>query len=335
MAYKPTTKRYGCIYMIVNIINNKVYIGQSVNYKARKQTHKRNLINNCHDNPYLQSDFNLYGLDSFKFVIIEDHVAVNELLTREDYWIEYYGGINSDNTYNQENSQTLSETTKQKISENIIGANNGMYGKHHTSEVKRAISEKNTGNIRTKSTIYKWRASMLKNCRFTTRQHVSKATALKISKALKQYYKVSDEKKLQIYNNFLACDNLYQLHEIFNDISVARLGRIVKEVAGSEYNNVMQIKRSRIGKRVNPGRPQTAKSKEKIRQTIKENGGRAGEKNGHYGKRKYSEDVVAKLRREYDLYGDYKKVIELNPQVSKYAVKYLVEYGIPYKPKFK
>lgn len=35
------------------------------------------------------------------------------------------------------------------------------------------------------------------------------------------------------------------------------------------------------------------------------------------------------------VHGDYKKVIELNPQVSKYAVKYLIEYGIPYKPNSK
>lgn len=58
------------IYSIKNIINNKRYIGQTVNIKKRKSYHFWSLNNNRHFNSKLQNDFNKYGFDNFEFKIL-------------------------------------------------------------------------------------------------------------------------------------------------------------------------------------------------------------------------------------------------------------------------
>ena len=59
------------IYKIENVKNNKVYIGSAVNLHKRKCEHFLHLKNNYHVNNYLQSSFNKYGINCFKFIVIE------------------------------------------------------------------------------------------------------------------------------------------------------------------------------------------------------------------------------------------------------------------------
>ena len=82
------------IYKIENLINGKVYIGQSVNIEERWQSHKAIVINKANSYKttlqyplYLALD--KYGLENFKFEIIEE-CGLNELDEREQYWISYF-----------------------------------------------------------------------------------------------------------------------------------------------------------------------------------------------------------------------------------------------------
>jgi group I intron endonuclease len=62
----------GCgIYKILNIKNNKVYVGSSINLSNREYKHFWMLTNNSHDNLYLQNSFNKFGKDFFKFEVLE------------------------------------------------------------------------------------------------------------------------------------------------------------------------------------------------------------------------------------------------------------------------
>lgn len=87
------------IYCIENLVNGKKYIGQSCNLDWRWYDHKRRLIKQRHDNKHLQASCNKYGIDNFKFDIIEycDEDKLNE---REIYWISYYNTYLGDG-YNQ------------------------------------------------------------------------------------------------------------------------------------------------------------------------------------------------------------------------------------------
>lgn len=60
------------IYTIQNDITGRIYLGSSVNLKARAQTHIRELRKGVHVNTHLQNSWNKYGEDAFSFrTIIE------------------------------------------------------------------------------------------------------------------------------------------------------------------------------------------------------------------------------------------------------------------------
>lgn len=88
-------KKY--IYKIINIINNKCYIGQSKDYEKRWKEHKYLLNNNKHDNKHLQNAWNKYGEKNFKIEVIEYVKNYNE---REIYWISFYNSTNEQYGYN-------------------------------------------------------------------------------------------------------------------------------------------------------------------------------------------------------------------------------------------
>jgi group I intron endonuclease len=60
-----------CIYLIINLQNNKIYIGSAVNFNKRKNYHLSYLRRNKHINYKLQNDFNIYGEEWFVFKIFK------------------------------------------------------------------------------------------------------------------------------------------------------------------------------------------------------------------------------------------------------------------------
>lgn len=83
------------IYKITNLINNKVYIGQSVDIAKRWSAHKHPQNN---EKTALQAAFHKYGIENFQFEIIEE-CKEDELNDKEMYWIEFYNSYN-DGGYN-------------------------------------------------------------------------------------------------------------------------------------------------------------------------------------------------------------------------------------------
>ena len=87
------------IYKITNLKNNKVYIGQSIDIKARWNNHKLELKKNTHRNSHLQNAFNKYGEEAFEFRILEETFEEN-LDNAEEYWIDYFDSTNPRKGYN-------------------------------------------------------------------------------------------------------------------------------------------------------------------------------------------------------------------------------------------
>lgn len=65
----------GYIYKIINNINGKVYVGQTININRRKNAHYNQLKNKKHHNKVLQKDFLLYGEDNFSFYYKEYEIS--------------------------------------------------------------------------------------------------------------------------------------------------------------------------------------------------------------------------------------------------------------------
>lgn len=75
------------IYKIINLINNKIYIGSAINLKRREYEHFRMLEKNIHYNDYLQRSYNKYKQENFKFEIIT-LCNKEELINLEQYYID-------------------------------------------------------------------------------------------------------------------------------------------------------------------------------------------------------------------------------------------------------
>lgn len=105
------------IYKITNIINNKSYIGQSVDIHRRWRQEKEdsnNVNNHSYDYPLMRA-FRKYGIDNFNFEILEE-CEIDKLNEREIYWIDFY------NTFFQGYNQTLGgDATSRQPKEKIIG----------------------------------------------------------------------------------------------------------------------------------------------------------------------------------------------------------------------
>jgi group I intron endonuclease len=75
------------IYKIINIKNNKIYIGSSADIHKRWCQHKTSLNKNKHCNKHLQAAWNKYGEESFKFEIVELVDDEEVLFSAEQKWI--------------------------------------------------------------------------------------------------------------------------------------------------------------------------------------------------------------------------------------------------------
>lgn len=90
-------KNIYCIYYIKNIINDKMYIGQTKNIKRRRLSHYGKLSKGYHPNYKLQDDWNKYGGNSFKITVLE-YCDESEVNKREMYYISLFNSV--DDGYN-------------------------------------------------------------------------------------------------------------------------------------------------------------------------------------------------------------------------------------------
>ena len=87
----PMNTRISGIYMIVNEISGKLYIGSSADCQTRWRDHQHRLRTGKRlDNQHLQSAWNLYGESAFRFEIVEIVSDTQKLVEREQAWIDKY-----------------------------------------------------------------------------------------------------------------------------------------------------------------------------------------------------------------------------------------------------
>lgn len=148
------------IYKIINITNNKFYIGSAKNINKRWIRHRCDLNLNCHQNRFLQRAYNKNLKVDFILEILE-YCEVEKLIQREQYYIdnlkpEYNLTPTAGSSLGVKHSaetrkrmslakQQMTEETKRKMSE----ANKG---RKLSEEHKRRISEGRKGRKFTEET---------------------------------------------------------------------------------------------------------------------------------------------------------------------------------------
>lgn len=80
------------IYIIRNVVNEKFYVGSTINQRERFRTHRSKLRRNAHHCAHLQAAWNKYGEDCFKFEVISVVASVELLQAAEDLWLAEHVG---------------------------------------------------------------------------------------------------------------------------------------------------------------------------------------------------------------------------------------------------
>lgn len=104
------------IYQILNLTNQKCYVGSSKDIIRRFSWHRGMLKRNKHTNKHLKNAWNKDLENNFIFRILEivDNPTKERLEEREDYWIDYYDSTNEGRGYNKQKAQQGSFSEKWK-----------------------------------------------------------------------------------------------------------------------------------------------------------------------------------------------------------------------------
>jgi group I intron endonuclease len=150
------------IYKIINVVNNKFYVGSTTNKKVRFRQHRNLLRGNRHHCKHLQASWNKYGEDKFEFVVVEIVSEGMSLQQVEDiYLLQHVGqpmcynsGYSSDAPWRNAPPQAtpnfgkvMAQQQKEKISEALKEFyaadyfNHPRVGKKHTEETKLKIKQ--------------------------------------------------------------------------------------------------------------------------------------------------------------------------------------------------
>ena len=134
------------IYCIKNLVNGKRYIGKSKDLECRIYGINEN-IEGYYRNDHLTNSIIKYGIQNFSAEIIEE-CALEELNSREIYWISHYKTSNPMFGYNKTlggDGGNFTEEIKNKISNTL--RNKYPHGEHymqgfkHTVETKEKMSQ--------------------------------------------------------------------------------------------------------------------------------------------------------------------------------------------------
>lgn len=174
------------LYLITNIVTNKMYCGQTMGaLEDRWSKHKQAVGKKNHP---LYNAMKGYGIDQFRVEVIDWAQSIEELNTLEEQFIAIHDLTNRENGYNlqsggknkkqhQDTIRKMSSSKrkdwsnpeyKEKVSKSMkgklrskeskakmalgqLGAGNNFFGRKHSEETKKRISE---SNKRTKNAKY-------------------------------------------------------------------------------------------------------------------------------------------------------------------------------------
>lgn len=159
---------FPCIYLWTNLVNNKVYIGQTQNFYQRMQQYysKR-------EKRYINLALSKYGFDNFDIDILEKDISIADLDKYEQYWMDYYESYDLEKGYNickeagttrgyhhtDEDKHKMSEIVKKRLREHPEyikrGSDNPMFGKKASAETRAKISAGLKGNQNAKGKTWK------------------------------------------------------------------------------------------------------------------------------------------------------------------------------------
>ncbi len=166
-------KQYGFVYMTINKIDGKKYIGKCV--YTRQNDWQKYLGSGV----YLKRAIQKHGKQSFERIILEEAENEESLRLLEEKYISLHDAVNSPDYYNLKmtsiggdtfNCSSDIERTRKLKADNMSGAKNHQYGKKKTKTMIQAVKMKNSSAIEVDNVRYSSlsEASSLLNLKVTT-----------------------------------------------------------------------------------------------------------------------------------------------------------------------
>jgi group I intron endonuclease len=138
-----TATKVCTIYILINNVSGKVYIGQTWRTLKERFGSDGKSYKACN---YLYSAIQKYGWNNFEHRKLTVELSQDGANAAEDFFINLYRSRDPNYGYNIRGGGStgrLSEETKRKLSLLNSGENNSFFGKQHTPESKQKVS-KNT-----------------------------------------------------------------------------------------------------------------------------------------------------------------------------------------------
>lgn len=181
------TKQQSGVYEIRNLVNGKRYVGSAADLRKRFKNHRTDLNCGRHGNLHLRRAWAKYGTSSFTFEVLEV-CQPNDLLRREQFWIDHYDAYRSGYNRRPRAESNLGikwpEETRRKMGLAHIGNKNGL-GYRHSAEAKARMSETRKGRRHTEDA--KSRMSVAQRA---LNKHNGPETRAKLSAATKEQFRI-------------------------------------------------------------------------------------------------------------------------------------------------
>lgn len=139
-------KKKWCVYLHINKINGKIYVGQTCKTPRARWQNGTGYRTQTH----FWASICKYGWDNFEHRIVASDLTQREANLIEKMLIERLDTMNPEKGYNKDSGgngrRFVSEETRRKISLSHIGEKNPMYGKHMSEENKQVCRERWKGS---------------------------------------------------------------------------------------------------------------------------------------------------------------------------------------------
>lgn len=161
------------IYKTTNLVNGKQYIGRD----------SHNNPNYLGSGTLLKKAIKKYGKENFKKEILESCETNDELVMREEYWLNYYDAGNNPLFYNLHNKSIGCGAGEQHPFYGKRGNSHPNFGRKHSKETRNKMSLGQTGKIRSEETRKKMGDSNRGEKHYLYGKSPSDETRMKLSEA--------------------------------------------------------------------------------------------------------------------------------------------------------
>lgn len=148
------------IYKATNKINNKIYIGQTIqDFKVRRRQHENSYLypSSVGSRGIFSRAINKYGKENFEWEVIDRADSLEELNEKEEYWIDKCNSLKEGgwgyNIKKGGDNHKHAERTKKLIGLAQVGEKNHMYGKvGKLSPSSRPVKDMQTNKVYSSAT---------------------------------------------------------------------------------------------------------------------------------------------------------------------------------------